>query len=419
MYNAYFFIIIIVFCLNFIWQRTLSYLSKKNMGLGIPAGLEDVYDSAEYAKQQEYQKQNLRLGALSESLSFIISLVILAFGLLGWLDDVLRAHTENFLLLPLLFFGVLTLGSDIIQMPFGWYDTFVIEERFGFNKSTRKLFIMDYFKSLLLKIIIGGLVLGILLVIYKYTGSYFWLLAWTAAAVISLVMSLFYSEWIVPLFNKQTPLEDGELRGQIEQFASRAEFNLTDIYVMDASKRSTKANAYFTGFGKKKRIILFDTLIKQLSPQEIVAVLAHEIGHYKKKHVIQTLCLSLITMGITFWLMSLFLDSLPLAEALGGNIPSFHLGIIGFSFVFTPVSELLGLCMNWLSRKNEYEADAFTAKFGLGGYQISALKKISSQALVNLNPHPWVVFWEYSHPTLKQRIERIEQAETNDTLKTE
>jgi STE24 endopeptidase len=220
-------------------------------------------------------------------------------------------------------------------------------------------------------------------------------------------MTFFYSEWIVPLFNKQTPLEEGELRTAIEDFSQRAGFQLTNIYVMDGSKRSTKANAYFTGFGKKKRIVLFDTLMKDLNTEEIVAVLAHEVGHYKKKHVISSILLSVLTTGATFYILSRFLENQQLTEALGGEVPSFHLGLIGFSLLFAPISEILGLAMAVISRKNEYEADAFAAQYGLGEALISALKKISVQSLSNLNPHPWVVFWSYSHPTLLQRIRAI------------
>jgi STE24 endopeptidase len=267
--------------------------------------------------------------------------------------------------------------------------------------------LLDSLKGILLSVIIGGLILTAILYIYQYTGQWFWLLAWLAVSGFSLVMTFFYSEWIVPLFNKQTPLEDGELRTAIEDFARKAGFQLTDIYVMDGSKRSTKANAYFTGFGKKKRIVLFDTLMDDLSTEEITAVLAHEIGHYKKKHVIYSMLLSVLATGVTFYILSLFLNNLQLTEALGGKVPSFHLGLIGFSLLFAPVSEVLGLAVNFISRKNEYEADAFATQFGLGEALVSALKKISVQSLSNLNPHPLVVFWHYSHPTLLQRMRAI------------
>jgi STE24 endopeptidase len=372
----------------------------------IPKELEGIYNPEEYARQQAYQRTNSRFGLISGGFSFVVVLVVLLFGWIGWLDDALRECTVHFLWLPLLFFGVLFIAGQIIDLPFDWYSVFRIEEWFGFNKLTHRLFISDFIKQVLLSVVIGTVLLSAVLSIYQYTGKWFWLLAWLAVSGFSLLVTFFYSEWIVPLFNKQTPLEEGELRTAIESFAQKAGFGLKNIYVMDGSKRSTKANAYFTGFGRKKRVVLFDTLIQELETEEIVAVLAHEIGHYKKKHIYQSMFISVLTMGITFYILSLFLNSLPLAEALGGKVPSFHLGMIGFALLVTPVSEVLGLVMNHISRKNEYEADRFAVQFGLGEALISGLKKISVKALSNLNPHPLVVFWYYSHPTLLQRIER-------------
>jgi len=379
----------------------------------LPSELEGIYPPEKYAKQQDYQRTNSRFGLISGGVSFLIMLIILLSGFLGWLDNFLRGYTSHFLVLPLIFFGILMIANEIISFPFSWYATFTIEERFGFNKSTRKLFIFDWLKGIALSLLIGGIVLSAVLLIYHYTLNEFWLFAWLVVSGFSLVMTFFYSEWIVPLFNKQTPLEEGELRDSIESLAQKAGFRLKNIFVMDGSKRSTKANAYFTGFGKKKRIVLFDTLMNDLDTEEITAVLAHEIGHYKKKHVIYSIILSILTTGAIFYILSLFLENLHLTEALGGTIASFHLGIIGFAFLFTPISEVMGLAVNLYSRKNEYEADSFAAQFGLGEALISALKKISVQSLSNLNPHPLVVFWYYSHPTLLQRIEGIKKAQSN------
>ncbi|MDR2622709.1 MAG: M48 family metallopeptidase [Dysgonamonadaceae bacterium] len=396
----------IVFVLNFAWEQFMSYLNRKRMSPYLPKELEDIYNPEEYARQQAYQKANSRFGMVSGGFSFAVVLVTLLFGLFGWLDDTLRTYTVHFLLLPLLFFGILFIISQVINLPFDWYSAFKIEERFGFNKLTYRLFVSDFIKQILLNVIISAILLAVILYIYQYTGKWFWLLAWLVVSGFSLLMTFFYSEWIVPLFNKQTPLEAGELRTAIESFAEKAGFGLKNIYVMDGSKRSTKANAYFTGFGKKKRVVLFDTLIKELETDEIVAVLAHEIGHYKRKHVYQSMFISILTTGITFYILSLFLNNLQLAEALGGKVSSFHLGLVGFALLLTPISEALGLAMNHISRKNEYEADSFAVQYGLEDALISALKKISVKALCNLNPHPLVVFWHYSHPTLLQRIER-------------
>jgi len=379
----------------------------------LPDELKGIYPPEEYAKQQDYQRIDSHFNLISGGFSFVLILIILLFGFLGWFDNYLREYTCHFLALPLIFFATLIICNELISFPFSWYATFTIEERFGFNKSTRKLFIADYLKGIALNLLIGGLILSVILLIYHYTLEIFWLLAWIVVSVFSLLIAFFYSEWIVPLFNKQTPLEDGELREAIESFAQKAGFQLTNIFVMDGSKRTTKANAYFSGFGKNKRIVLFDTLMNDLNTEEIVAVLAHEIGHYKKKHIVYSLILSILTTGAILYILSLFLENIQLAEALGGTIASFHLGIIGFSFLFTPISEVLGLAINYIFRKNEYEADSFAAQFGLGEALISALKKISVQSLSNLNPHPLVVFWYYSHPTLLQRIERIKKLQND------
>jgi len=403
----YFYIIISAVVLDFVWGQILGFLNRKRMSPEIPKELERIYNQEEYTKQQSYQKENSRFGLLTGSFSFVVTLVVLLCGVFGWLDNTLRDCMVNFILLPLSFFGIIMLVNGIINLPFEWYGTFTIEEKFGFNKSTPKLFVMDWLKGILLTALLGGFIFVAILIIYQYTETWFWLLAWILVSAFSLIMSLFYSEWIVPLFNKQTPLEEGELRDAIEVFAQKAGFELKNIYVMDGSKRSTKANAYFTGMGKKKRIVLFDTLINDLNTEEIVAVLAHEIGHYKKKHIIYSMIMSIISTGITFYILSLFLGNLSLAKALGGEIASFHLGLIGFSFLFAPISELTGLFFNAISRKNEYEADAYAAGFGLGNALISGLEKLSVKSLSNLNPHPLVVFWYYSHPTLLQRIRNI------------
>jgi STE24 endopeptidase len=308
----------------------------------------------------------------------------------------------------LLFFGVLFIVSDIITIPFQWYATFVIEEKFGFNKQTPSLFIADKLKSWGLSIVLGGLILTAIIWIYNLTPEYFWLLAFGVVTVFSLFMNMFYSELIVPLFNKQTPLEEGELRTAIEAFANKSGFQLKNIYMIDGSKRSTKANAYFTGLGPKKRIVLYDTLTEQMDTDEIVAVLAHEIGHYKHKHVLKGMLYSIPSSLLLFFLLGWMLGSDVLAQALGGTKAVFHLNAIAFFTLYTPISLLLGVFGNVLSRKHEYEADAFAQQYGYGEQLISGLKKLSSQSLSNLMPHPLYVFFNYSHPTLYQRIIKMQ-----------
>jgi STE24 endopeptidase len=374
----------------------------------IPEKLKGIYEENEYARQQAYQKENSRFGIFSGLFSFCLILIMLVFKLFGYLDISLREYICNPVLLTLAFLGILYIFNDILSIPFDYYATFVIEEKFGFNKSTHKTFWFDELKNILLSIIVGGGILAVIVWIAGNIGEFWWLYAWGAVTLFSLLMTFFYSDIIVPLFNRQTPLESGELRDAIEDLARKAEFNLKNIYVMDASKRSSKGNAYFTGFGAKKRIVLYDTLIKDLSTQEIVAVLAHEIGHYKKKHVIKHMAAAIVHTGIMLYILSLLLSNQSLANALGGETPSFHLGIIAFSILFTPMSLALGIVTNISSRKHEFQADAYAAGFGLSEYLVSGLKKLSVKSLSNLNPDRWYVFFHYSHPTLLQRIERLE-----------
>lgn len=404
MYNLVFWLIIAFVVLEFVAERWVSKLNASWFGKPIPEVLSGVFDTEKYTKQQAYSLTNYRFGVLVASFSVLISLVALVLGLYGWLDDFLRQWLSQEVWLCLAFFGVIMVVNAIIDLPLDYYKTFVIEERFGFNKATKGVFFADQVKNMLLSAVMGGVLLGVITAVYVALPTYFWLLAWLVVSAFSLFMTMFYSEWIVPLFNKQTPLESGELRDAIEAFAQKAGFELTNIYVIDGSKRSTKANAYFSGLGGKKRIVLYDTLIKELTTQEIVAVLAHEIGHYKHKHTRTMITVSLLSNLMMFALLGFFVASPQLSAAMGGSVPSFHLGIMAFGILYSPISTLLGLAINALSRRNEYQADAFAASYGLGDDLISALKKLSSTSLANLQPHPAFVFMHYSHPTLLQRL---------------
>ncbi len=407
--SLYLSIILLIVILDFLWTQYLAYRNRTRMSPEIPSQLEGIYDKEEYIKQQAYQKVNSRFSLYTSLFSFVILLFVLCLGLFGWLDELLRQYISNEIFLSLAFFGIVYLLNEIISLPFAYYSTFVIEERFGFNKSTTKIFWLDQLKGLLLAALLGGAVLSLIIWLYDTLGVNAWLYAWGAVTVFSLFMTLFYSNIIVPLFNKQTPLEEGELRDAIEAFAQKAGFAINNIYVMDASKRSTKANAYFTGFGAKKRIVLFDTLINDLDKDEIVAVLAHEIGHYKKKHTLQGMFISICYTGIMLFLLSLLLDNKDIAVALGGQSASFHLGLIAFSIFFTPVSFVINMLSSIHSRKNEYQADSYAAGFGLADSLISGLKKLSVKSLSNLNPDSLYVFFNYSHPTLLQRIKAIKK----------
>lgn len=408
MVKTIYILILAILIADFLLERILSALNVKSAKQPIPALLAGVYDETMYRKQQSYFQTNTKFGMLTSSVSFILTILLFALGGFGWLDGIVRGWLENPMLISLVFFGILFLANEIITLPFDIYDTFVIEEKFGFNKTKPKTFVMDKLKGLLLTVVIGGGLLSLIMWIYQLNPQYFWLIAWICVTVFSLFMSLFFSDLIVPLFNKQTPLEEGTLRNAIEDFAQKAGFELKNIYVIDSSKRSTKSNAYFTGFGKKKRIVLYDTLINDLNTDEIVAVLAHEIGHYKHKDTLKGMLLNLPYTLLIFYLLGWMLGNDALAQALGGSQASFHLNVIAFGILYAPVSLLLGLVMNVLSRKHEYGADAFVKENGLNQELISALKKISSKALSNLTPHPASVFVNYSHPTLLQRVEALQ-----------
>lgn len=402
-----FYIIIGIIIVNFIIDKILDVLNAKHFGDELPEEVADVYDQEAYKKSQEYKKENFRLSIITSSFSTLITLIFFFMDGFRIVDAYARSLSTNTIVITLLFFGIIMLGSDLLTTPFSYYKTFVIEEKFGFNKSTKKLFWLDKLKGWLMTIIIGGLILALLVWFYTKTTSYFWILAWGLVALFMLFMNMFYSTLIVPLFNKQTPLEDGELKREIEAFANKVNFKLNNVFVIDGSKRSSKANAYFAGFGRTKRIVLFDTLINDLTNDEIVAVLAHEVGHYKRKHTIFNMLASMLTTGLTLYILSFFISNHLLSEALGVSVPSFHVGLIAFGILYSPISEITSLLMNIISRKFEYQADDYAKEHFGAQPLISSLKKLSKNSLSNLTPHKAYVFMHYSHPTLKERIQNL------------
>jgi STE24 endopeptidase len=402
-----FYIIIGILVVNFIIDKFLDHLNAKHFNDLLPEELKDVYPSDEYIKSQRYKREKYRFGVLTSSISMVVILLFFFFNGFAEVDILARSISDNTVVITLIFFGIIMLASDLASMPFSYYNTFVIEEKYGFNKMSKTTFFMDKLKGLGMLVVVGGLLLGAVTWFYESTGSYFWLYAWGIFTLFSIVMNLFYARLIVPLFNKQAPLEAGSLRNRIEAYAKQVGFTLDKIFVIDGSRRSTKANAYFSGFGREKRITLYDTLIHDLEEEEIVAVLAHEVGHYKKNHIVINLTASIIMTGFTLWLLSLFIGNPLLSEALNVEIPSFHIGLIAFGILYTPISELTGLFMNFLSRKFEYQADDYAKTTFSGGSLISALKKLSRNSLSNLTPHPAYVVMHYSHPTLLQRFRNI------------
>lgn len=404
------FIIIVVFlCLDFIFERILEYLNSKHMSPVLPESLKGIYDEKEYGRFQSYKRENGRLDSWSSGFGFVVMMVFLLVGGFGWYNGWVVSLTDSIVWQTVLFVVGLSLASSVLDIPFDYYGTFRIEEKYGFNKTTRKIFWLDTVKELILSLIMGGVLLVLIVWFYTWAGTSFWLYAWGAVTVFSLFMGMFYSQLIVPLFNKQTPLQEGSLRDKIQAFAGKVGFKLNNIYVIDGSKRSTKANAYFTGLGPKKRVVLYDTLIDELTEEEIVAVLAHEVGHYKKRHTLRSMFLSIIQMGVILWLFSLCVNNAALSEALGGDKAYFQLGLMAFAILYSPINLVLGIGMNVWSRKNEYEADAFAARYHEGDYLVSGLKKISVKALSNLTPHPLYEYIHYSHPSLLKRIRAIKR----------
>ena len=407
--STLFYIFIAILVLKFLVDQILDSLNASHFEDVIPEEVSDVYDPKEYKKSQSYKKTNHRFGIVTSLFSIVLTISFFFLDGFSLVDHFARVYSENSIVITLIFFGIILIGSDLLTTPFSYYKTFVIEQKFGFNKTSKKTFFIDKLKGLLMSILIGGFILALITWFYEFAGAYFWLYAWGLVTLFSLFMNMFYSKIIVPLFNKQTALEEGDLKDAITKYANSVGFTLNNIFVINGSKRSTKANAYFSGFGNQKRITLYDTLINDLTINEIVAVLAHEVGHYKRKHIVFNLIASILTMGFTFWLLSLFVGSPILSEALNVTIPSFHIGLIAFGILYSPISEITGLLMKFISRKFEYQADNYAKNSFKGAPLISGLKKLSKNSLSNLTPHFLYVFIHYSHPTLFERVKNLKQ----------
>jgi STE24 endopeptidase len=397
--------------IDFVMGSVLEYLNEKSKNVPMSSVAAEIFNADEYAKSLEYGTAKYKVERLTSTLNTVVMLSAIILGWFAWLDDAIRERISNNLLVTVIFFGILILAVMLANLPVSYYSTFVVEEKFGFNKTTKKLFVVDSIKQMVLSIALGLPVIYLIAWIYQSLESQFWLVGWLAVSAISLFMFIFGTRIFLPMFNKLKPLPEGELRSEVEAYCKSQGFPLSKLWEMDASKRSTKLNAFFSGMGKVKIIGLYDTLIEKLSTKETVAVLAHEVGHYKRKHVYSMFALSNVQTLVIFVLLGSLLGNPNLSKALGSDTPSFHLSMIAFFMLFTPVSTLLGLVNNSFSRYNEYQADQYAIDTYPGGrdYMHSALKKLSVESLNNLNPHPWYVAVHYTHPPILERLANLKK----------
>lgn len=404
------YVILAISAISYLFGQALEYLNLKALRQDIPEEIASFYDKEKYLQSLAYHREQTRFSFLTSAFGFVVSFGMLLFGGFGWTDALLRPYFSHEIPLALGFFAVIIIGSDLLTLPFQWHSTFGIEEKYGFNKTTVKTFVMDKLKGYLLGSLIGGALLALLIVSINRIGPGFWVWFGLMAAAFVLFMNMFYTTLLLPLFNKLTPLGEGELKTAIEDFAKKVNFPLDNIFIMDGSKRSKKANAFFSGIGKKKKIVLFDTLIENHTTEELVAVLAHEVGHYKKKHIVWGYVLSVAQIFLMLFILSLMVFNQDLSLALGGQVQAIHLNLIAFMILFSPISGITGLFASMYSRKNEFEADAYAKNTFSGAALARALKKLSVDSLSNLYPHPAYVFFHYSHPPLLKRLEAIKRA---------
>ena len=411
-YNSYFWIILVAVVAIFLLDLISEWLNLKALKADLPGAFSDVFNSEKYFQSQSYTRTTTRFGFMESSYGLVLFLVFWLIGGFDLLNAIISAWGYGDVITGLLFFGILFAVNEILTLPFDLYNTFKIEAQFGFNKTTMQTFLTDKLKGGILAVILGGPILALLLWLFssELLQGKAWLWGWGALSGFSLLMAYLAPAIILPLFNKFKPLEDGELKDAINAMATKCQFPLTELSVMDGSKRSSKSNAFFTGFGKNKKIALYDTLIENHTTDELVAVLAHEIGHFKKKHIVQTMVIGILQTGILFFLLNLFIGNENLSAAFGVNPPAVYCSFLFFAMLFKPISKILSVAMSILSRRNEFEADAYAAEFsGEASSLITALKKLSADNLSNLTPHPFYVFMNYSHPPVMARIEALQK----------
>ena len=402
--------LLIIICLvlfNYFFSTIVEYINDKNWKTDIPKNMNAFYAKEKYEKARKYSIEKGKISFISSTFSLILVLLLLWFEGYGFIDSFISTKYDGLFIQSGLFFLALMILSDLIKLPFEYYFTFIIEEKYGFNKTTIRTFLTDKIKKYILAILIGGGILAGTIYLFSYVNNSFWLWLWTGMSIFLILTNMFYAELIVPIFNKLKPLNNGSLKNKIEAYSKKVGYSLSKIYVIDGSKRSSKANAFFSGLGSRKTIALYDTLIEKHTEDELVAVLAHEVGHYKKKHILTSLILSILQLGLMCFLFELCLNEENISKALGSDKVIFHLGLVGFGILYSPIGTIVGIFMNILSRKNEFEADAYAKKTFEGSSLELALKKLSVDNLTNLYPHPLYVFIHYSHPPLLKRLEAL------------
>ena len=392
---------------NFLFTTVLEYLNDKNWNDSIPNDLKGFYDYDKYQKAKTYKIDRGKISLLSSSISLILTLLMFYFFGFGLISEYAISFSDSIIIQSCIFFIFFHLLTTLLGMPFSYYSTFVIEEKYGFNKTTIKTYIVDKIKGFIVSSLFIIVLTSLAVFAIEYFSSGFWLWLWIGLSLFMIFLNMFYADLIVPIFNKLIPLENGELRTKIESYSKKVGYSLKNIFVIDGSKRSTKANAFFSGLGPRKTIALYDTLIEKYSDEELVSVLAHEVGHFKKKHILVSMFLTILQLGVMCYLFELCMNLEVIANSLGSSKMNFHIGIIAFSFLYSPIGLITGILMNILSRKNEYEADKFAKDTYNGNFLELALKKLSVDSLSNLYPHPLYVFIHYSHPPLLKRLARL------------
>ncbi|MBW1850142.1 MAG: M48 family metallopeptidase [Deltaproteobacteria bacterium] len=414
--NYYFVIILVILIGTYLLDLIVDTANVRHVKTDLPEEFEGYYDETKYKKSQEYLRENTRFGIISSSITTPITIAFIVFGGFNIVDQFVRKLNLDSIPSGLIFVGLLVLVSQLIHIPLSIYDTFVIEEKYGFNKTKPKTFVMDILKTWLLVAVIGAIVLASVLWFFEKIGPWAWLYCWFAVTVFQILLLFVAPVVIMPFFNKFEPLEEGKLKKAIEDYANSQDFKMKGVFKMDGSKRSTKTNAFFTGFGKSRRIVLFDTLIERHSAEELVSILAHEMGHYKKRHMVKSIVLAILTTGLMFYVLSLFINNTELFAAFRMQETSIYASLFFFGFLYTPIDMIFSIFGNILSRGYEYKADAYAVEsYKKPESMIITLKKLSTDNLSNLTPHPLKVFLSYSHPPVLKRIQAIRRVTMADS----